>query len=580
MEYVEDINGIKEEKKQENSTDDSKNVLDLLNKIEQLQNEIQMMKNEKEIQQKKLLEYEEENKKMKKEIEDNKNEDQIKKIVTIEEENKKMRNEIEIQNNEIENQQKRIDECTQEKWQMIEENDTLRREISIQSEKIDKCEEEKRNMMIEIELIKDVNENKQREINQCREEYQEMIDKIYSQKAESDRHIQKIKEEFNQSKEELKQAKEKLVERKGTLSIIVVGSDNYNQLGGMPNNSGMFINPPVMHPIDPSTILSFSIFVSHSVIVTKDGKLLGISNNETGNINGDFLQKTKYNYFAEFSFNDINGNKLTPLCAACFGRGTVYMLKKNDGNGKQLILCSENKNTIYLEIGNEEPVALFTGFDYSAAITINGGIIIINPNDPKNSPNNTLTPFYLPDGEKASQLACCKSFVVALSENGRVFKSDYNINIYELNFTEVAELVGSKVVSLSGVFEHCIAVTDDSRVFGYGSNYRGRLAMPFNTNNVSSFTLIQCLQNQNIYEAYAGTYHTLFRLKNGKILAVGDNQGGQLLPKAKLDDIMVCMPIESSISFNSSFCIANGHLSIVFIGGTPPNMPNRRIQIH
>lgn len=48
-----------------------------------------------------------------------------------------------------------------------------------------------------------------------------------------------------------------------------------------------------------------------------------------------------------------------------------------------------------------------------------------------------LQQILLPDGEKASSVACCFEFIIALSTTGRIFKSRCST---PLNFTEDLEL--------------------------------------------------------------------------------------------------------------------------------------------
>ena len=48
-----------------------------------------------------------------------------------------------------------------------------------------------------------------------------------------------------------------------------------------------------------------------------------------------------------------------------------------------------------------------------------------------------------------------------------------------LDFSLVESLKGTKIKEVSGTYEHCFAVTEDGRVFGYGSNDFGQLGYNF-----------------------------------------------------------------------------------------------------
>lgn len=100
--------------------------------------------------------------------------------------------------------------------------------------------------------------------------------------------------------------------------------------------------------------------------------------------------------------------------------------KSSHGNKRQLVLCDKDVsrgNPIFLEIGNHHPVALFAGYNHMAAVCSDGEIIFINHFLAKKSFNPEIEAISLPDGEKASTVACCKETLFVLSTNGRVFSS-------------------------------------------------------------------------------------------------------------------------------------------------------------
>lgn len=152
------------------------------------------------------------------------------------------------------------------------------------------------------------------------------------------------------------------------------------------------------------------------------------------------------------------------------------MLAKSDWSGWQLVFHIGSRE-VFLDIGDDEPVALFGGYQNAAAICEEGEVIFINRETAINSPESRIEASMLPGGEKASSDACCNESVFALSASGRVFTSAVESSSSALHFTEVAELSGKEVVCLSGTHAHCHAVSKEGRVFGRGSNSCGELCL-------------------------------------------------------------------------------------------------------
>lgn len=179
-----------------------------------------------------------------------------------------------------------------------------------------------------------------------------------------------------------------------------------------------------------------------------------------------------------------------------------------------------------------------------------------------------MTAVYLHYGEKASSIACCEKLIVVLSSRGHVFQSPIEQKGI-LKFTRVIELWNHNIICVSGTFEHCLAVSDNGRVFGRGSNECGELG----TESDWSFTEISSFSNYRIRAAYAGYNHSLFETQDGKILSCGNNFNGQLL----FNNGSGGKSLRETDINGASFCIAGYNISHVFIGGSPPNTPGKRI---
>ena len=114
-------------------------------------------------------------------------------------------------------------------------------------------------------------------------------------------------------------------------NLIVCGCDKHNQLGVKPNNIienfDPFISPPVKFSLDLSSLLSYSSFGNHSVLVTSDGSLKGIGSNLNGKISAT-LQKKEAEDFTDFCITDDSRNHLAAVSAVCYQYGTLYMFSK------------------------------------------------------------------------------------------------------------------------------------------------------------------------------------------------------------------------------------------------------------
>ncbi|KAK8837309.1 hypothetical protein M9Y10_036740 [Tritrichomonas musculus] len=406
------------------------------------------------------------------------------------------------------------------------------------------------------------------------------------------------KEEFRRAKEELERSQEELSKVKGELlqtraesnrlksemkqyskTVLIGGYDKYNQFGENPNNKNKngypIINPPLILSFDHSSHLSYSVYGWHSVLVTSGGSMQGTGYNGDNRISTS-LPKTGINQFTDFSIKDGRGRQFAPVSAVCCGGATLYMFSNSSGINKQLVLCDCNINggePVFLDIGNQQPVALFGGFSNAAAITSDGRVIFINRQSVRKSPESRIDAVSLPDDEKASFVACCEESVVVLSSNGRVFSS----SVANLRFATVSELEDEEIICVSGTYKHFLAANKEGRVFGRGSNEFGKLGIGKGKMCLSSFTEISSLDGHKIRSAYAGCGHSLFVTRDGKILSCGTNQYGQLLLSSGPSKD-VYSPTETTITGGATFCIAGDCLSAVFIGSVPPpNTPNMRI---
>ncbi|PVD35390.1 hypothetical protein C0Q70_02352 [Pomacea canaliculata] len=74
---------------------------------------------------------------------------------------------------------------------------------------------------------------------------------------------------------------------------------------------------------------------------------------------------------------------------------------------------------------------------------------------------------------------------------------------------------------------HCVAITEEGKVYTWGRNEKGQLGVS-DINRRDVPTKVDLLESFNIVAAACGKNHTLFLTDRGKVLATGDNKMGQL----------------------------------------------------
>lgn len=362
----------------------------------------------------------------------------------------------------------------------------------------------------------------------------------------------------------------------------VAGYNHYNQIYEGSNNKNNLhlpvISPPCDSPLDISTLLSFSVFSNHTIWVTKDGVTHSVGDNRHGEIYGLLPRKILENR-VDYEIKDNQDRPCLILSAVCGLLRTLYLVRSNDDKTRtQLAYVNSHRNggSIHFLNIDRKPIALFGGWINSAAIDTEGDVIIITYSPCSSNVDGQIN--FLPGHERAVCVACCWGFILALSTSGRVFMCSLIVHSFS-QFTEVTELRGIKIIHVSGTYDHCLAVSEDGRVFGRGSNHRGKLGIGRQFKRVDKFVEITSLKGHKIKSAYAGSTHSLFQTVDGQIFACGSNEYGELLIGTTPKISKVYEPIETTIKSGATFCIAGAGISAVFVGcEPPPNIPNRRIE--
>ena len=318
--------------------------------------------------------------------------------------------------------------------------------------------------------------------------------------------------------------------------------------------------------IDFSNCKSYSIYQNHAVAILNDGTPMAIGDNNKWPI---YKTLPRYvNKWTRFFLQDSMRNTYFIESAVCGTDYTLYLLDQSTNeNACPLAYVKRGINRgspSFISTNGIRIYAIYGGSHISAAIDIEGIIHIID--DSIYSNNFCTKTAYLPWANMPILLAFQDDYVIALSSYGNVYELDPDDEEFE--FIDIPDCS-----FISGTANHCIAVTTEGEVYVRGSNEYEQLGLGQRTSDCDEFILIAGLRSQNIKEAYAGEYHSLFVNQNGKILACGSNQFGELFKRPSGNIIQAS---GTSIDSDALFCIAGSEISVAFINcNPPPNSPNQ-----
>lgn len=239
----------------------------------------------------------------------------------------------------------------------------------------------------------------------------------------------------------------------------------------------------------------------------------------------------------------------------------------------RLIFASDHHPLIFVNMCGRTAISLFGGKSSAVVIDKEGSIILLTKNNLTND-DKDVDAKKLYKGMMPVDVAILRDTIFVVDSKGHLYYS--RISQGKLNtFNYVKELQGELIVSVSGKSNHCFAITDDGRVFGYGSNNKCKLGLPSSKTRCDKFTEITSLNEYKIVSAFAGENHSFFKTSTGKILGCGNNSSGQLFLDIKSD--IVYPPVELPSCYNNHFFIAGYELSFAINENEiPPNIPNRR----
>ncbi|MEW2626397.1 hypothetical protein, partial [Streptomyces sp. NPDC048106] len=150
---------------------------------------------------------------------------------------------------------------------------------------------------------------------------------------------------------------------------------------------------------------------------------------------------------------------------------------------------------------------------------------------------NRTTPVYtdLPAGTTVTAIAAGSEHSLALTSDGRVLAwgSNYYGQLGDGTTTdrhtpvEVHLPAGTTVTAISAGYHHNLALTSDGRILAWGSNDRGQLGDGTTTNS-STPVEVHLPTGAQVTAMAAGGYHNLVLTPDGRVLAWGYNRDGEV----------------------------------------------------
>lgn len=353
--------------------------------------------------------------------------------------------------------------------------------------------------------------------------------------------------------------------------MFVCGLNRFGELGEKTNtkNSANYpaIYPPLKSHINLSNLLSISLFYGHTVIVDVNNKAYAIGDNSKGKISSKlpkevFETETEIQLSKPFKF----------ISAVCGKEYTLYHVI-NDKEESQLVLALTESDLIFVDYKNKTPAALFGGKETASIIDTEGCVAVLS----RKNCEGAVISSKLPSGEKAVQVACLLNVVFVLDSKGTVFRCQIpNLN-KSPKFSKVNELSGQKIISISGIEEHCLAVCEDGKVYGFDDNCQNRIGMEVKYKKFN-FEVIETLSKYNIVSVFAGGYHSFFITSTGKIFGCGSDFNAQLMSD-KASSNNAYPPKEITSLCKNPFFIVGGFSTMEMdIKDVPPNTPNIKIK--
>ncbi|PAV87903.1 hypothetical protein WR25_03684 isoform B [Diploscapter pachys] len=165
------------------------------------------------------------------------------------------------------------------------------------------------------------------------------------------------------------------------------------------------------------------------------------------------------------------------------------------------------------------------------------------------------------------QVASGSDHCIAICDNGRVFvwgeQQDGKI-LHEP--AEVAELLGIPITRVAAGERHCIAISISGSVWSWGQNDHGQLG----TGDIrprASPCLLASVSRMKVVEAACGNSHTILLTNDGRLFAFGSNFQGQIGCGSKVERHLTPIAVSELMGSHVTRIAVGGNHSIAVMNG-------------
>ncbi|EKX48320.1 hypothetical protein GUITHDRAFT_162457 [Guillardia theta CCMP2712] len=255
--------------------------------------------------------------------------------------------------------------------------------------------------------------------------------------------------------------------------------------------------------------------------------------------------------FTALAHESLNG----AIYVACGGHHTVAVTEDGEvvswgwGNEGQLGSGNAFDQTVpavVKALSNHRVCGVACGYYHTAVVTDVGLVMCWGKGNSGQLGQGDWTSSLLPRtvstlyNEKIRQIACGMAHTLALSVNGEIYSwgagADGQLGVGK-HQEETADVATPQKVRVDEEekFEfiacgsrHCMAITDDCRLFSWGLGADGRLGLGDSESRFSPTVVRRSIENLRICYVAAGGHHTAVLSDNGEIFTCGRGSYGQL----------------------------------------------------
>ena len=300
-------------------------------------------------------------------------------------------------------------------------------------------------------------------------------------------------------------------------------------------------DPAAPVEINSDDIKLISSGACHSIVVLKNGTVLGWGSNHSGQIGLD--ERMIYP-----SPTEIPGLKDKNIIGiACCTYGTTFLAE----NGNVYIARKNVKNPTFVNVG-EPCVKCCNGFENPLVIGQSGKLYeICRSNINQHQVESELV-----------EAVGGKSFIVAVAKNGLIYGIG-DINEGSKQMKMIGGIKDKKFKRVFGSSRHCFALSNDGIVYAWGSGSCGQLGL----GDILSTTEFQPIKSiENITDISTSSLTTCF-IKDDRKFYVCGNYGAYLLSESSAK---VYTPFDASrYIFGPALAVACGdHHTLVLVEGS------------